>query len=159
LFNLLSNAFAYTGAGGQVTLGARRVGEAVKIWVSDTGRGLSPTDQARAFDAFESRGPSAGAGLGLALVERFVKLHNGWVRMESSEGAGVCVTCFLPEPAKSAAAKPADQGTPAVEASPAPAPKKVKKTAKKKAPARRRAKAKDSDAAPQSSANHPQAAE
>ncbi len=159
LFNLLSNAFAYTGAGGQVTLGARRVGEAVKIWVSDTGRGLSPTDQARAFDAFESRGPSAGAGLGLALVERFVKLHNGWVRMESSEGAGVCVTCFLPEPAKSAAAKPADQGTPAVEASPAPAPKKVKKTAKKKAPARRRAKAKDGDAAPQSSANHPQAAE
>ncbi len=97
LFNLLSNAFAYTGAGGTVTLGAERSGGALKIWISDTGRGISPADQARAFDSFESRGPSAGVGLGLSLVERFVKLHGGWVRMDSNEGEGVKVTCFLPE--------------------------------------------------------------
>lgn len=96
LYNLLSNAFAYTGAGGSVTIGADRAPGLVRIWVADSGRGVSPDDQARVFDPFESSGPSAGAGLGLSLVQRFVSLHGGWVRMESAPGAGTRVTCFLP---------------------------------------------------------------
>ena len=96
LFNLLSNAFAYTGAGGLVVLGADRAPGLVRIWVGDTGRGVSPEDQAKAFDPFESRGPSAGAGIGLSLVQRFVSLHGGWVRMESEPGRGTRVTCYLP---------------------------------------------------------------
>ncbi|GJL91918.1 sensor histidine kinase [Hyphococcus sp.] len=147
LFNLLSNAFAYTGAGGTVTIGARRVGKAVKIWVADTGRGLSPTDQARAFDAFESRGPSAGAGLGLALVERFVKLHNGWVRMDSHEGQGATITCFLPEPVSAAEAAPASEEKPSA---------KTDAKATKKPAKRRRAKAATKGEDPTS---RPQAAE
>ncbi len=160
LFNLLSNAFAYTGAGGEVTLGARRIGNAVKIWVADTGRGLSPTDQARAFDAFESRGPGAGAGLGLALVERFIKLHHGWVRMESAEGEGVCVTCFLPEPPAREASEPVgddDRKTaPASETGGEP-----EKPAKKKAPVRRRRKTVKTaaKAGGKKTASRPQAAE
>lgn len=97
LFNLLSNAFAYTNATGDVTLGARRIDGVVKIWVDDTGRGISPEDRAKVFDAFESRGPSAGAGLGLSLVERFISLHGGWTRMDSVEGKGARITCYLPE--------------------------------------------------------------
>ncbi len=97
LFNLLSNAFAYSSDGGVVTLGADRSNGTVRIWVSDTGRGISPEDQAKAFDAFESRGPSAGAGLGLSLVERFIKLHGGWVKLDSQEGKGARVTCYIPE--------------------------------------------------------------
>lgn len=96
LFNLLSNAFTYTTSGGEVTMGASRMGDTIKIWVRDSGRGLSSTDQAKAFDAFESRGPGAGAGLGLALVERFVTMHGGWVRMETREGKGATVVCFIP---------------------------------------------------------------
>ncbi len=147
LFNLLSNAFAYTGSGGSVTIGARRVGKAVKIWVADTGRGLSPTDQARAFDAFESRGPSAGAGLGLALVERFVKLHHGWVRMDSNEGEGATITCFLPEPVAPAETAPSE----AAAATASTEAKAAKKPARK-----RRAKA---GAKTDSAATRPQAAE
>jgi signal transduction histidine kinase len=97
LFNLLSNAFSYTGAGGEVTLGARRENGAVKIWVEDNGRGVSPEDQAKVFDTFESRGPSAGAGLGLSLVDRFVRLHGGWTKLDSREGEGARITCYLPE--------------------------------------------------------------
>ncbi|WP_375208196.1 sensor histidine kinase [Hyphococcus sp.] len=132
LFNLLSNAFAYTGPGGAVTIGAKRVGKAVKIWISDTGRGLSPTDQARAFDAFESRGPSAGAGLGLALVERFVKLHHGWVRMDAEEGKGATITCFIPEPIPATEAAAPGEG---------PEGQQQDEEKPKKAPARKRAKA------------------
>ncbi len=100
LFNLLSNAFAYTGSGGAVTLGADRAPGLVRIWVADSGRGVSPDDQARIFDPFESAGPSAGAGLGLSLVQRLVGLHGGWVRMESNPGAGTRVTCYLPADAR-----------------------------------------------------------
>lgn len=112
LFNLLSNAFAYTGAGGEVVLGADRAPGLVRVWVADTGRGVSPEDQAKAFDPFESRGPSAGAGLGLSLVQRFITLHGGWVRMESEPGKGTRVTCYLPSPPETAAGAP-DAAAPA----------------------------------------------
>ena len=96
LFNLLSNAFAYTAQGGTVTLGADRTPGLVRLWVADSGRGVSASDQAKAFNAFESSGPSAGAGLGLSLVQRFISLHGGWVRMDSQPGQGTKVTCYLP---------------------------------------------------------------
>lgn len=136
LFNLLSNAFAYTGSGGTVTLGADRAPGLVRIWVADTGRGVSPEDQAKAFDPFESRGPSAGAGIGLSLVQRFVSLHGGWVRMESELGAGTRVTCFLPSTA-GAAATPSQDKTRAKggsgsgeKAAPAKPRKRARKTSK-----------------------------
>jgi len=144
LFNLLSNAFAYTSAGGTVTLGASRAGGALKIWVNDTGRGLSPADQAKAFDAFESRGPSAGAGIGLALVERFVKLHNGWVRMESSQGEGARITCFLPDrAAKPRLVQPAPEAAALADAwaeAPSPGKTGAKKTGATKSTRRKTAR-------------------
>ena len=96
LFNLLANAFSFTDEGGKVTLGAERDGNTIRIWVQDTGRGVSSEDQAKAFDRFESRGPGAGAGLGLSLVKSFVELHGGWVRLSSREGQGTHISCHLP---------------------------------------------------------------
>ncbi len=96
LFNLLANAFSFTEEGGKVILGAERDGNTIRIWVSDTGRGVSSEDQAKAFDRFESRGPSSGAGLGLSLVKSFVELHGGWVRLSSKEGRGTLISCHLP---------------------------------------------------------------
>ncbi len=112
LFNLLSNAFAYTGAGGKVVLGADRAPGLARIWIADTGRGVSPEDQAKAFDPFESRGPSAGAGIGLSLVQKFISLHGGWVRMESEPARGTRVTCYLPAHAAQAADAAAGRQTP-----------------------------------------------
>jgi len=93
-----------------VTLGADRAPGLVRIWVADSGRGVSPKDQARVFEAFESSGPSAGAGLGLSLVQRLVSLHGGWVRMESAPDAGTRVTCFLPADPRVAIAPPESSG-------------------------------------------------
>jgi len=119
IFNLLSNAFKYTPQGGTITLGGGIEGEVVRIFVSDTGPGLSPDVQATAFERFASRshaGVRAGAGLGLALVNRFVELHGGWVALESTPGLGTTVLCNLPRNATKDATATKREGTASVEA-------------------------------------------
>ena len=103
VFNLLSNAFKYTPRGGKVTLGGSLDGEDLKIFVADTGSGIAPEAIATAFERFSAKGAATargGAGLGLALVNRFVELHGGWVELESKVGAGTRVTCHLPRNAQ-----------------------------------------------------------
>ena len=98
MFNLLSNAFKFTPRGGQVVLSAKIVGDDVQIAVSDNGPGLPAEVKANVFERFSAKGRSgarAGAGLGLALVNRFLELHDGWVEIES-EGGGTLVRCHLP---------------------------------------------------------------
>jgi signal transduction histidine kinase len=98
VFNLLSNAFKYTPLGGSITLGAMIAGDDVHIYVSDTGPGIAAEVKANVFERFSAKsraGKSAGAGLGLALVNRFVELHDGWVEIESGT-KGTLVRCHLP---------------------------------------------------------------
>ena len=99
VFNLLSNAFKFTPRGGTITLGGGIHGDDVQIYVSDTGLGIAPEVKANVFDQFAAKsrsGQRAGAGLGLALVNRFVELHDGWVEIESVVNKGTTVRCHLP---------------------------------------------------------------
>jgi len=99
IFNLLSNAFKFTPRGGEILLSARIVGEDVQIAVADNGPGLPPDVKATVFERFSAGGRGgqrAGAGLGLALVNRFLELHDGWVEIESGQGHGTLVRCHLP---------------------------------------------------------------
>ena len=98
-FNLLSNAFKFTPRGGEITLTGRIVGDDVQISVQDNGPGMAPEVKATAFERFSAKsraGARAGAGLGLALVNRFMELHDGWVEIESATGGGTLVRCHLP---------------------------------------------------------------
>jgi signal transduction histidine kinase len=100
LFNLIGNAVKFTPSGGAITVRAERRPGEIAFTIADTGPGIPAAAQARLFDAF-TRGPAmeagrGGAGLGLALVRRFVELHGGRVDLASPPGEGTTVTVRLP---------------------------------------------------------------
>src|SRR5262245_11190375 len=103
LRNLLVNAIAHTPAGGDVSVSAGAHDGAAWLEVRDTGVGLTPEQQAHAFDRFwradASRardGDGAGAGLGLAIVRQLVALHGGDVSVTRTPGEGACFRVRLP---------------------------------------------------------------
>jgi signal transduction histidine kinase len=100
LFNLVGNAVKFTPVGGRVTVTALRRPDELAFTVADSGPGIPEEEQARVFDSFvHGRQPGAaqgGAGLGLALVKRFVELHGGRIELASKPGEGTTVTVRLP---------------------------------------------------------------
>ncbi|MCC6983056.1 MAG: PAS-domain containing protein [Bauldia sp.] len=99
LFNLLSNAIAFSPPGGRILISAERRPDEILFAVEDTGVGMPEAYVPAAFERFESRpsGPSrGGAGLGLPIVKSFVELHGGTVRIDSRPGEGTRVTVSLP---------------------------------------------------------------
>jgi signal transduction histidine kinase/HAMP domain-containing protein len=106
VINLLSNAVKFTPAGGGVTLRAQRIEDAgrdaVEVVVIDTGVGIAPDQQALVFEEFQQAAgdylrKSEGTGLGLALAKRFVELHGGTIRVESTPGKGSTFAFVLPQ--------------------------------------------------------------
>ena len=72
-------------------------GSYVTIAVTDDGTGMPPEAARRAFDPFFStkRG-GKGRGLGLSMVEGFVRQSGGHVALVSTPGQGTTVTIYLP---------------------------------------------------------------
>jgi signal transduction histidine kinase len=100
--NLLSNAINFTPAGEvHVSTLLDDKTQFVGIKVQDTGIGFSEADLRHCFDPFY-RGEQVGQfdipgnGLGLALANRIVDLHNGRIEIESILGQGSTVTVWLP---------------------------------------------------------------
>lgn len=104
LGNLVGNAVKFTEAGGvTLELGLRRRGKNAwaTIGVRDTGPGIAAKDMPHIFDAFTQADPSltrrhAGAGLGLAVVQRLVTQLGGEVELHSELGRGSLFTVVLP---------------------------------------------------------------
>jgi signal transduction histidine kinase len=98
LLNLLSNAIKFTPEGGHIGVTARLNGAGMEVAVRDDGIGISPEEQDAVFEEFRQVGPRAeGTGLGLALTKRFVELHGGRIRLESSAQQGSTFTFTLPQ--------------------------------------------------------------
>ena len=105
VYNLLNNALRFTKPGGNIELGARAAqGGGVEIWVKDDGVGIPSERQPKVFETFQST--RGGAGLGLALVQRFIEVHGGWVDLASEEDEGTHVTCYLPAVAPTSMGRP-----------------------------------------------------
>lgn len=101
LVNLLSNAVKFTPNGGSIELRADADDRLVTISVSDTGIGISPTDQAKLFDKFFRVDNSltrevGGTGLGLSIVKTLVEAHGGQIWVESELGKGSTFAFSLP---------------------------------------------------------------
>jgi signal transduction histidine kinase len=101
--HLIANGLAFTPKGGEVRVSADVLADGrVLIRVVDSGRGFSPEELGNAFRPFprvksvDQADPSAGPGVGLALVRRYIELHGGAVRIESVAGEGTTVTCMIP---------------------------------------------------------------
>lgn len=107
IFNLLSNAFKFTGEGGQISIIIKKQKSALRtfseeevlIQIKDTGRGISKEHLSHIFDRFyqvEKSQEFQGTGLGLALSKGFVKLHRGKIKADSDVGKGTSFYIALP---------------------------------------------------------------
>jgi len=93
--NLLQNSLAATAVADTIFLGGKEAEETVRLWVQDTGKGISREEQAKMFDPFYTTRKD-GTGLGLALVQQIVEQHNGRIEVTSELGQGTCITIILP---------------------------------------------------------------
>ncbi len=108
LNQLLLNAIKFTPDHGEIAVAATRADGAVRIAVSDTGRGVAPELMPHLFEPFftgldtehHSSGQfefgARGLGLGLSVVRAFVGLHGGTVTARSEPGRGTTFTIELP---------------------------------------------------------------
>jgi PAS domain S-box-containing protein len=98
--NFLSNALRYTSKGG-VLLGARRVGDEVRIEVWDSGPGIAAEQRARIFDEFQrlehpSPWGEKGLGLGLSICDRLAGILGHRLDLHSQVGHGSCFAVSVP---------------------------------------------------------------
>jgi two-component system, OmpR family, sensor kinase len=100
VMNLGHNAVQHTVSHDSIAIGSAVVGNDVRIWVRDTGSGISSEDQQVIFERFK-RGSDAhrryrGGGLGLAIVKTVAEAHGGHVELDSRLGEGSTFTMVIP---------------------------------------------------------------
>jgi signal transduction histidine kinase len=102
LDNLVNNAIKFT-IRGAITVGARHLLErdVVEIQVEDTGPGIDKADTRKIFEPFHQApngrdNAHGGVGLGLAIVDRYVRLLGGKIAVESTLGVGTRFVITLP---------------------------------------------------------------
>jgi signal transduction histidine kinase len=79
---------------GKMDLGAGQR-HMVEAQVMDEGAGIPDAARARIFDPFFTT-KERGLGLGLAICHQVLEQHRGAIQIDSAEGRGTQVTCFLP---------------------------------------------------------------
>ena len=103
--NLLSNAMKYSDRGGRISILLKDkslTGEGIVLKICDNGIGIPSTKQKYLFTSAEIESSPGtenekGTGFGLKLCYELVKINNGTISVESTEGEGTCVSITLPE--------------------------------------------------------------
>lgn len=106
--NIIDNALKYTKAGDTVTVTAEESGGKIRVVISDTGCGIAEKDLPNVKKKFYKANQTVrGSGIGLALADEIMRLHDGKLELESQEGTGTVVTITIPTLRQQPAAKPA----------------------------------------------------
>jgi CheY-like chemotaxis protein len=100
LNNLVDNAIKFTSQG-LVQVRMLRQGDALRVEVQDSGRGIAPERQQHIFRRFEhadvqTNRAYGGTGLGLTLCEKLVLLHGGQIGVQSQPGQGAMFWLEIP---------------------------------------------------------------
>ncbi len=97
--NLIDNSLRYAGSESPVELALSAAAGEFSIEVRDSGPGIPPEDvdrMKRPFARLEAaRTNAAGAGLGLAIVDRIARSHNGRLELLPREGGGLVARIVL----------------------------------------------------------------
>tara|TARA_B100000809_G_scaffold266930_1_gene333190 strand:- start:34082 stop:38119 length:4038 start_codon:yes stop_codon:yes gene_type:complete len=105
IFNLISNAFKFTQDYGhiklKITIVKKKSKTYVCITVKDNGIGISEENQKLIFDRFTNIKTTnftsqEGTGIGLSLVQDYVDLHKGFIKLKSKEEKGSSFSIHLP---------------------------------------------------------------
>ncbi|MFC8302274.1 sensor histidine kinase [Specibacter sp. NPDC057265] len=101
LDNLISNAVKYSPDGGTLTVRAWADGTDLRCQVSDTGLGMSVSEQAGLFQKFYRAGTARGRGipgigLGLMISKTIIDNHGGKIAVKSEKGAGTTMSFVIP---------------------------------------------------------------
>jgi PAS domain S-box-containing protein len=95
LVNLIKNAAQAMTTGGTLTLQTGENSDGVWASVSDTGGGIPQEQINRIFEPFYTT-KKKGTGLGLMIVQRIIRAHNGRIEVQSNVGKGTTFRVWLP---------------------------------------------------------------
>lgn len=96
--NIINNAIdAIDTKGGKITIKTNTEKDSVKVYIEDTGRGISKDDKLKIFDPFfTTKDVGYGMGLGLAISYSIIQEHNGEIIVNSRIGKGTEFILKLP---------------------------------------------------------------
>jgi two-component system, OmpR family, sensor histidine kinase KdpD len=99
LTNLLENAAVHSPRGGKIRMHVSPTTTAVRIRVSDEGRGIPREEREKVFEAFyrgRESPESRGSGLGLSIARAIVTAHGGRIWIDETVGGGTAIVIDLP---------------------------------------------------------------
>lgn len=97
--NILDNAAKHGGEGKKITAGMTREGNNVVARIRDFGPGIPEEELPHVkMKFYKGSSKARGSGIGLAVCEEIVSMHNGILTLENADGGGTLVTISLPIP-------------------------------------------------------------
>lgn len=97
ILNLSRNAIQAMGSQGTLKIETRLLKNSLRLYVSDTGCGISATVREKIFDPFYTT-KEDGTGLGLSICKSIVDRHDGTITIRSRSGKGTTVIISFPRP-------------------------------------------------------------